>query len=68
MEGPDQKSRVYDGRDRSWIDLGTVVTATWSSDEERLLFVSSDGGSGGSLSLLAGRTITQICDMSKIGA
>jgi uncharacterized protein (TIGR03790 family) len=68
VEGPDRKSRVYDGRDRSWIDLGTIVTAAWSPDEERLLFMTSDGGSGGSLSLLAGRTITQICDIGKLGA
>jgi len=68
VEGPDHKSRVYNGRDRSWIDLGTVVTAAWSPDEERLLFVASDGGSSGSLSLLAGRTITQICDIAKVGA
>jgi uncharacterized protein (TIGR03790 family) len=68
VEGPDHKSRVYDARDRSWIDLGTVVAAAWSPDEERLLFVASDTGSGGSLSLLAGRAITPICDMGKIGA
>ena len=68
VEGADRKSRVYDGRDGSWLDLGTVVTAAWSPDEERLLFVASDGGSGGSLSLLAGRAITQICDIAKIGA
>jgi hypothetical protein len=68
VEGPDRKSRIYDGRDRSWIDLGAVVTAAWSPDEERLLFVVSDGGSGGSLSLLAGRAVTEICDIGKIGA
>jgi uncharacterized protein (TIGR03790 family) len=67
VEGPDRKSRVYDGRDLSWIDLGNVVAAAWSPDEERLLFVTSDGGSG-SLSLLAGHAITQICDMGRIGA
>jgi uncharacterized protein (TIGR03790 family) len=68
VEGADRKSRVYNGRDRSWIDLGTVVTAAWSPDEERLLFVASEGGSGGNLSLLAGRAITPICDVGKIGA
>ncbi len=68
VEGADRKSRVYDGRDRSWIDLGLVAAAAWSPDEERLLFVGADGGSGGTLSLLAGRAITRICDMGKIGA
>jgi len=68
VEGPGRKSRVYDGRDRSWIDLGTVVTAAWSPDEERLLYVVSEGDSGGTLSLLAGRAITPLCDMRKIGA
>jgi uncharacterized protein (TIGR03790 family) len=67
VEGADHKSRVYDGRDRSWIDLGTVVAAAWSPDEERLLFVASEGDSGGTLSLLAGRAITPLCDMRKIG-
>jgi len=68
VEGPDRKSRVYDGRDGSWLDLGSVVTAAWSPDEERLLFVASDGGSGRNLMLLAGRAITQICDIGRIGA
>lgn len=68
VETADRKSRVYHGRDRSWIDLGLVAATAWSPDEERLLFVGSDGGSGGTLSLLAGRTITLICDMGKIGA
>jgi hypothetical protein len=67
VEGPDRKSRIYDGRDRSWIDLGSVGTAVWSPDEERLMFVGSDGASGASLSLLAGRVITPICDIRKIG-
>jgi uncharacterized protein (TIGR03790 family) len=67
VEGPDRKSRVYDVRDRSWIDLGTVVTAAWSPDEERLLFVESYGSSGALLSLLTGRTVTQLCDMRKVG-
>ena len=40
----------------------------WSPDEERLLFVASDGRSGGSLSLLAGRAVKKICDIGKIGA
>jgi hypothetical protein len=68
VEGPDRKSRVYDVRDRDWIDLGTVVTAAWSPDEERLLFVESYGSSGALLSLLTGRTVTQLCDMRKVGA
>jgi uncharacterized protein (TIGR03790 family) len=68
VEGADRKTRVYDGRDGSWLDLGSVVTAAWSPDEERLLFVASEGGSGGNLMLLAGRALTQICDTGKIGA
>jgi uncharacterized protein (TIGR03790 family) len=68
VEGADHKSRVYDGRDGSWLDLGSVVTAAWSPDEERLLFVASDGGSSVNLMLLAGRAINQICDIRKIGA
>ena len=33
------RSRVYDGRDGSWIDLGNISGAQWSPDEEQLLFV-----------------------------
>ncbi len=45
----DHRSRVYDGRDQSWIDLGNIAGAAWSPDEERLLFVGE-----GYLSLLDG--------------
>ena len=61
------KTRVYDGRDRSWIELGEVSQAQWSPDEERLLFMTSAGDGGGSLSLLSGRKIEQLCDMGRIG-
>lgn len=68
VEGADRESRIYDGRDHSSIDLGSVVTAVWSPDEERLLLVASDGRSVGSPSLLAGRAVTKIRDIGKIGA
>ena len=65
------RSRVYDGRDRSWIDLGTVRTAYWSPDEERLLFVQSERREGGqvrtSLAILDGRRILRLCPIEKIG-
>ena len=41
------RSRVYDGRDGSWIDLGRASGVRWSPDEEYLLFVEE-----GYLSLL----------------
>ena len=44
-----------------------VVTAAWSQDEERLLFVASEDGSGGTLSLLSGRVITPISDTNRVG-
>jgi hypothetical protein len=44
-----------------------VAGATWSPDEERLLFVASDGSGGGMLSLLAGRSITPLCNILKTG-
>jgi len=56
------KSRVYDGRDGSWIELGTISGAEWSSDEDRLLFVQE-----GSLSLLIEGRIEKLCDMTRIG-
>lgn len=62
------KTRVYDGRDRSWIELGEVLQAQWSPDEERLLFVAKAGEGHGSLSLLSGRKIEPLCDMGRMGA
>jgi uncharacterized protein (TIGR03790 family) len=62
------RTRVYDGRDRSWRDLGEVVRAQWSPDEERLLFISKAGEGSGHLSLLAGRKAEPLCDMGRIGA
>jgi uncharacterized protein (TIGR03790 family) len=62
------KTRVYDGRDRSWTELGEVLQAQWSPDEERLLFVSRAGEGAVSLSLLFNRKIEPLCDMGKIGA
>ena len=56
------RSRVYDGRDGSWIDLGRVSGAQWSPDEEQLLFVEE-----GSLALLVEHRIEKLCDAARIG-
>ena len=61
------KSRVYDNRDRSWIDLGTVTMAQWSPDEERLLFVSREGPSESYLSILINGKVERLCDFGRIG-
>jgi uncharacterized protein (TIGR03790 family) len=61
------KSRVYDNRDRSWIDLGAVAVAHWSPDEERLLFVSREGASENYLSILINGKIEKLCDFARIG-
>jgi hypothetical protein len=57
-----RRSRVYDGRDGSWIDLGIVSGAQWSLDEEQLLFVGE-----GSLSVLVDHRIEKLCDLNRIG-
>jgi len=57
-----KRSRVYDGRDSSWIDLGTISGAKWSPDEEQLLFVE-----GEYLSLLVDGRIEKLCSLSRIG-
>src|ERR1035438_2605903 len=56
------RSRVYDGRDGSWIDLGRVSEAQWSPDEERLLFAEE-----GYLSLLVDHRVEKLCDLTRIG-
>jgi hypothetical protein len=56
------KSRVYDGRDDSWFDLGKISGAQWSPDEEQLLFFEE-----GYLSLLVEHRIEKLCDLSRIG-
>ena len=61
------KSRVYDSRDRSWIDLGVVAAAEWSPDEARLLFIGQDSPSQGYLSLLIDGKIEKLCDFARIG-
>ena len=64
-------SRVYDGRDRSWIDLGTVLAAYWSPDEERLVFLESAQRNGRlvptTLALLDGRRVVRLSPFEKIG-
>ncbi len=62
------KSRVYDNRDRSWIDLGIVVAGQWSPDEERLLFVNRVGPSEIYLSILVNGKVERLCDFSRIGS
>jgi hypothetical protein len=56
------RSRVYDGRDGSWVDLGKVSGAAWSPDEEELLFVEE-----GYLSLLVDHRIEKLCELSRMG-
>jgi uncharacterized protein (TIGR03790 family) len=60
------KSRIFDGRDRSWIDLGSVSGAVWSQNEQRMLFLQPEASTG-FLSLLAGREIRQLCPTARIG-
>jgi uncharacterized protein (TIGR03790 family) len=60
------KSRVYNNRDRSWIDLGTVLVAQWSPDEERLLFVGQEG-SQSFLEVLINGKVERLCDFARIG-
>jgi uncharacterized protein (TIGR03790 family) len=62
------RSRLYDGRDGSWKDLGHILEAEWSPDEERLLYVDAgDGTEPGHLSLFSGGSIQRLCPMSRIG-
>jgi uncharacterized protein (TIGR03790 family) len=57
------RSRVYDGRDGSWIDLGRASGVRWSPDEEELLFVED-----GYLSILLENRIERLCDLTRIGS
>jgi hypothetical protein len=69
VQEEDGESRVYDGRDGTWIDLGSVSGAVWSQDENRLLFVETGPNGGeGFLSLLIGREILKLCPTSRIGS
>lgn len=62
------KSKLYDGRDDSWKDLGFILEAAWSPDEERLLFVAAGSSSEpGYLSLLTGTSVERLCPMSRVG-
>lgn len=64
-------SRVYDGSNRNWVDLGTISAAQWSPDEERLLFVESTPKAGELtpvfLSLLSDGNIQRLCSFERIG-
>jgi len=62
------RSKLYDGRDGSWRDLGFILQAEWSDDEERLLFVGAgDGTEPGYLTLLSGSSVENLCPMNRIG-
>jgi hypothetical protein len=64
-------SRLYDGRDNSWTDLGIISGAQWSADEERLLVVQTEKAAGDQsrsvLSLVVGKQIRKLCSMDRIG-
>jgi hypothetical protein len=60
------RAKVFDVHDREWIDLGMASDFEWSADEQQLLFVQP--GDGGSLRLLTGRTIEEICWVNRVGA
>ena len=62
------RSRAYDNRDRSWIDLGVVVAGQWSPDEERLLFVNRVEPSETYLSILINGKVERLCDFNRIGS
>jgi len=64
VQDENNRSRVYDGRDDTWIDLGPVSAAQWSPDEERLVYV---GPGDGYLSILIGRRIERLSAMARIG-
>jgi uncharacterized protein (TIGR03790 family) len=62
------RSRIYDGRDGSWKDLGFILESAWSPDEERLLFVDAGNATEpGYLSLMSGTEVERLCPMSRIG-
>jgi uncharacterized protein (TIGR03790 family) len=64
VQDENNRSRVYDGRDDSWVDLGSISAAQWSPDEERLVFVEPGEGY---LSILIGRRIERLSPMARIG-
>ena len=63
----DHHAQIYNGRDRSWKDLGIVEQAQWSEDEESLLFIEGGPGSDNSLSLLTRQTVQKLCLIRRIG-
>jgi hypothetical protein len=65
-----RQGRVYDGRDRSWTELGRVGAAQWSPDEQRLLFIELSEQAPFSpayLTLLTGKRIERLCEFQKLG-
>jgi uncharacterized protein (TIGR03790 family) len=60
-----KKTSVYDLRLGSRIELGVASEFQWSSDDENLLFV--EGDESGTLSLLSGSHLQQLCSMIRIG-
>jgi len=71
VEETDGKFRVYDGRDRSWLALPSLLAAQWSPNEERLLYLEAERQDSGDvpkrLSLLNGRNNNPICELTRIG-
>ncbi len=68
VEDASHHARVYDGRKRTWQDLGVVTQAQWSDDEESLLFVEGEEGNEGAfLSLLSGHLIQKLCPAARTG-
>jgi len=71
VEDTGGKSRVYDGRDNTWMDLGVVLGAQWSPDEEKLLFIGTgepaDRATPDFVSLLSNRRIFRLCPLARIG-
>jgi hypothetical protein len=60
-----KKTAVYDLRLGSRIELGVASEFQWSSDDENLLFI--EGDESGTLSLLSGSHLRQLCSMIRIG-
>jgi uncharacterized protein (TIGR03790 family) len=70
VQEANNKSRVYDGRDGSWMNLGSVSAVEWSPDEERLLLLENGEGGAASetyLSLFADGHIQRLCPLNRIG-
>jgi uncharacterized protein (TIGR03790 family) len=71
VQTSDGQSRIYDGRDRSWLPLGPVWIGQWSPDETRFLYVDGERQNNvlrpRLLDLVTGRQVRQICEYWRIG-